>query len=61
MPTVRGCEGVNFLCAFESIPFVSRPDGGQIIFIDRARLLAAKTFFNAFFEHIQATLSFEFQ
>ena len=51
-----GCEGVNFLFAFQLIAFVSRPDMGQIVFNNRARLLVTKTFFNAFFERVQATM-----
>jgi hypothetical protein len=38
------------LFAFELISFVSRPDMGQIVFKNRARLLVTKTFFNPFFE-----------
>jgi hypothetical protein len=54
---VGGCEGVNFLFAFELISFVSRPDNGQIAFINRARLLVMETFFDAFFERVQTTFS----
>ena len=53
---MSGCKGVNFLFAFELIPFVSRPDKGQIMFKHRERLLVTKTFFNAFFERVQATM-----
>ena len=31
-PTVGGCEGVDFLFAFELISFISRPDKGEIAF-----------------------------
>ena len=55
-PTVGGCKGVNFLFAFELISFVSRPDKGQIMFKHRESLLVTKTFFNAFFERVQATI-----
>jgi hypothetical protein len=54
---MSGCEGVNFLFAFELISFVSRPGNSQIVFKNRARLLVAKTFFNAFFERVQTTFS----
>jgi len=52
-----GCEGVNFLFAFELISFVSRPNTGQIAFINRARRLVTKTLFNAFFERVQKRFS----
>ena len=51
-----GCEGVNFLFAFELLSFVSRPESGQIVFKNRARLLATKTFFDAFFERVQNSI-----
>jgi len=57
---VGGCEGVNFLFAFELISFVSRPDNGQIVFKNRASLLATKTFFNTFFERVQTLFSCHF-
>ena len=51
------CEGVNFLFAFELNSFVSRPENGQIMFNNRARLPLTKTFFNAFFERVQTLFS----
>jgi hypothetical protein len=50
---MSGREGVNFLFAFELFSFVSRPDSGQIVFKNRARLPMTKTFLNAFFERVQ--------
>jgi len=54
---VGGREGVNFLFATELNSFVSRPDSGQIVFKNRARLPMTKTFFNAFFECVQTLFS----
>jgi hypothetical protein len=48
---------MNFLFAFQLISFVSRPDMGQIVFKNRARLLVTKTFFNPFFERVQTRCS----
>jgi len=53
---VGGCEGVDFLFAFQLISFVSRPDNGQIVFKNRARPLTTKTFLNTFFESVQTTI-----
>jgi hypothetical protein len=44
------------LFAFQFISVVSRPDIGQLVFKNSARILAMKTFFNVFFERVQKTI-----
>jgi hypothetical protein len=55
-PTMGGREGMDLLFAFDLIPFVSRPDSGQIVFKKRARRIVTKTFFNALFERVQTII-----